>query len=214
MLTTGVRTPVGHQDLRRRHPRDRADRHRDRVGPAVGLRHAQRVRRADVRRLLRRLRLEARRAGALRPVDRRRPDGGDVRDRRRHRDDDGRRPRAVRGERAVLPRLPQRRRPAAARDGAGDGRPDADPGRPARRREAGERAGDAAQRERHADRLCLRGRRRPRHRRLRHRGEARDRRARQPAGRLLAGLERPVRGDGAGARAAEDRRCRSRCCSC
>ena len=27
MLTTGVRTPVGHQDLRREHPRDRADRH-------------------------------------------------------------------------------------------------------------------------------------------------------------------------------------------
>ena len=46
--------------------------------------------------------LEARRAGALRPVDRRCAVGGDERDRRRERHHDGRRPRALSGERALL----------------------------------------------------------------------------------------------------------------
>ncbi len=104
-----------------------------------------------------------------------------------------------------LPRLPQRPRSAASRARAGHGRPDADPARPARRRPAGHRPVDAAQRKRHAERLCLRGRRRPRHRQLRGRGQARGRRAREAARRLLAVLERPVRSDGAGPRAPEDR---------
>ena len=77
-----------HQDLRLEHPRDRADRHANRVGAAGGLRDPQRFRRAHVRWLLPRLHLETRRAGALWAVDRRRAIGRDVRGGWRHRDDD------------------------------------------------------------------------------------------------------------------------------
>ena len=91
MLTTGVRTPVGIKvhgaDIREIERIGTADR----GGAARGPRHAQRVRGTDVRWLLRRLRLEAGRTGAVRPVHRRRADGRDVGRRRRHRDDDGRR---------------------------------------------------------------------------------------------------------------------------
>ena len=102
MLTTGIRTPVGIKiygaDL------DEIERigTADRGGAADGRRHAQRVRRARRRRLLPRLRLEARGAGALRPDDRRRADGRDVRGRRRERDHHGRGPRALPGQRALL----------------------------------------------------------------------------------------------------------------
>ena len=63
MLTTGIRTPVGHQDLRRRsRTRSSGSARRSRRCCRAVPRHAQRVRRAHRRRLLPRLRLEPRRS--------------------------------------------------------------------------------------------------------------------------------------------------------
>ena len=96
MLATGVRSPLGIQvlgpDLRGHRPRGAPDR----GGAAGGAGHAQRLRRADRRRPLPRLRRRSRRGRALRPE--RRGRGG--RDRDRHRRQDGR-PRPSRGASAT-----------------------------------------------------------------------------------------------------------------
>ena len=88
MLTTGIRTPVGLKitgdDLQKI----------EEIGTQIeallpsGPRHAQRLRRADGRRLLPRHRVEPRRAGALRPEHRGGAGGRPERHRRRERHDD------------------------------------------------------------------------------------------------------------------------------
>ena len=188
MLTTGVRTPVGHQDLRRGPGADRADRQRDRARAAGGGRHAQRLRRARGRRLLPGFRPEARPAGALRPDRGRCPDGGDERHRRRQCEHRDRGAGALSDQRPLLPRFAQRPRPPGPRAGAGDGRQAADSAGGDRDPEAGHRSLHAAQRERHAERLRLRGCGRARRGQLRGRGEARGARTRStcPPGYTLA----------------------------
>ena len=152
------------QDLWRRHQGDRARRDADRGGPPSGAGHAERLCGTDLGGVLRRLRLEAGRLGTLRAVHRSGPDGGDVGSGWRHRDHDDRRAGALPGERAVLPRLPQRRRSPEARAGAHHGRTDAGAAGAVGGRQARLRTGDAPQRERDAQRLRVRRCRRPRHR--------------------------------------------------
>ena len=131
MLTTGIRTPLGLKvtgdDLQKIEDIGT----QDRGAPAQGPGDAQRVRGADRRGLLPRHRVEPRRAGALRPQHRGGADGRPERDRRRERDDDGRGPRAVPGQRPLHARLPIRLRRAQPRARAGVGRPAADPAQPA-----------------------------------------------------------------------------------
>ena len=106
MLSTGMRTPVGLKI------------HGDDLGKIqeigsqveavlrAGEGHAQRLRRADGGRLLPRLRLEPRSAGALRPDHRRRAGGGAERHRRREHHHHRRGPRALPGKRALHARFP------------------------------------------------------------------------------------------------------------
>ena len=91
------------------------------------------------------------------------------------------------------------------RAGPRHGRQDADPAGRNRHSQADHRPFHAAQRKRHAERLRVRRRGGPRHRRLRGGGQARGARPGEAAAGLHARLERPVRGHGARAGAAEGR---------
>ena len=217
MLTTGIRTPVGLKisgaDLRT--IEDIGD--ADRGPPAVGARDAQRVRGADGRGLLPRRRVEPRRAGPLRPQHGRGADRGAERHRRRERHDDGRGAGALPGERPLHARFPHRLRRPRPRARPGLRRRAPDPARPAGRDQGRHRAGHDPERGRPADRLRLRGRRRPRSGRL-HAGGGPAHPGQGEAARGIRGaVERPVRGDGAGARSARLRHPPHRCsssCSC
>ena len=109
MLATGVRSPLGIQVLGRRPRRGSSgSARRDRGGAAGGAGHAQRVRRADRRRLLPRLRHRPRRGRALRPERRGRRGRDRDRHRRRDRHHDRRGARALPGHRALRARVPRR----------------------------------------------------------------------------------------------------------
>ena len=118
MLSTGIRTPVGIKII----GADLAVIEQIALEIEAAVQQVpgtrQRLRRARRRRLLPRLRAQARSARPLRPVRRRRQHDGDDRGRRRQPDHDGRGARALRHQRPLRPRLPRRPRGAQARAAA------------------------------------------------------------------------------------------------
>ncbi len=118
--------------------------------------------------------------------------------------DHGRGPRALSRQRAVFPRLPRGPGRAARGAGARLRRPRLRAGEGAGGLARRQRPGHDPQRKRNARRLCVHRHRRLRHRLLRgaQRAARAGRKAPDPAG-ILARMERPVRGDGAGAGKAE-----------
>ena len=119
MLTTGVRTPVGIKIFGADLAEIERIGERDRGASAGRPGHAQRLRRARGRRLLRRLRCRAATSSpATASPSRRSQDGDHDRDRRRERHHDDRGARALPGQRPLPARAARRPRPARPRAGA------------------------------------------------------------------------------------------------
>jgi hypothetical protein len=144
-----------HQDHGQRSADDRAAGPRGRGGGGAGARHAQRVRRAGRRRLLPRLRAQARPAGALRPDRRRRQHDGHDRGRRRQPVDDVEGASAT-ASTSATPATIARTSGAAPGAVAAARRPRPDPDGGDRRRRADPGAVDDPRRERPVGRLRLR----------------------------------------------------------
>ena len=141
MLSTGLRTPIGHQDLRGRPQDHRGDRGSDRIPAAGGQGDPQRLRRAHRERLFSRFRLAPGGTGPLRLEHRRGPGRDRQRHRRGKRDHHRGRAGTLRGQCALPAGFPVRLQRPGTHSGAGRRRQAANPPGAAGQHQDGQRAG-------------------------------------------------------------------------